>query len=113
VPGYNPIVTIQGAVEFESRARWISGMDVGYYLDQAGGVREDGDRGRTVVTYSNNERQRSKKFLFFTSDPEVSPGTTITVPEKIDTAGGFNVDQWLTRVLSMATVLVAINGITP
>jgi len=113
VPEYNPIVTIRGAVEFESRARWVSGMDVGYYLDQAGGVREDGDRGRTVVTYSNNERQRSKKFLFFTSDPEVSPGTTITVPEKIDTAGGFNVDQWLTRVLSMATVLVAINGITP
>ena len=113
VPEYNPIVTIRGAVEFESRARWISGMDLGYYLDQAGGVREDGDRGRTVVTYSNNERQRSKKFLFFTSDPEISPGTTITVPEKLDTAGGFNVDQWLTRVLSMATVLVAINGITP
>ena len=113
VPEYNPIVTIRGAVEFESRARWISGMDLGYYLDQAGGVREDGDRGRTVVTYSNNERQRSKKFLFFTSDPEISPGTTITVPEKLDTAGGFNVDQWLTRVLSMATLLVAINGITP
>ena len=112
VPEYNPIVTIEGAVEFESRARWVDGLSLQNYLDQAGGVREDGDRDRTVVTYANNERRRSGKFLFFRSDPEVKPGTVITVPEKLEVDGGFNVDQWLTRVLSMATVLVAINGIS-
>ena len=112
VPEYNPIVTIEGAVEFESRARWVDGLSVQNYLDQAGGVREDGDRDRTVVTYANNERRRSGKFLFFRSDPEVKPGTVITVPEKLEVDGGFNVDQWLTRVLSMATVLVAINGMS-
>ena len=64
-----------------------------------------------MVTYSNNERRRTSKFLFFKSDPEIRPGSIISVPEKMDLGGGFNIDQWLTRVLSMATVLVAINGI--
>ncbi len=112
VPTYNPIVTIRGAVEFESRARWVQGMTMQHYLDQAGGVRENGDRSRSVVTYSNNERQRSSKFLFFTSDPDITPGSTITVPEKSQADGGFNVDQWLTRVMSMATVLVAVASMT-
>ncbi len=113
VPPYNPVVTIQGAVEFESRARWVSGLNMGDYLDQAGGVREDGDRSRSVVTYSNNERKRSSKFLFINSDPEIRPGSIITVPQKMEATEGFNVDQWLTRVMSMATVLVAVASMTP
>ncbi len=112
VPPYNPVVTIQGAVVFESRSRWVPGFKLGDYLNQAGGVREDGDRSRSVVTYSNNERRRSSKFLFINSDPEIRPGSTITVPQKMEATGGFNVDQWLTRVMSMATVLVAVASMT-
>ena len=28
-----------------------------------------------------------------------------------DEGGGFNVDQWLARVLSLATVIVAVNAV--
>jgi hypothetical protein len=31
----------------------------------------------------------------------------------MDATEGFNVDQWLTRVMSMATVLVAVASMTP
>ena len=84
-------------------------MSLGDYLDQAGGVVEDGDRNRTVVTYANQERQRSSKFLFFRSDPRIGPGSTISVPFKERREGAaFNVDQLITRVLALATILVAI-----
>ena len=87
-------------------------MGFGNYLDHAGGVTEQGDRGRASITYANGERDRSGRFLFFRSDPKVEPGSTITVPFKLpDEGGGFNVDQWLTRVLSLATILVAINSV--
>ena len=109
VPQYDGTVRIIGAVEFQSRTRWREGMSLRDYLDQAGGVVEDGDRNRTVVTYANQERQRSSKFLFFRSDPRVEPGSTISVPFKERREGaGFNVDQLITRVLSLATILVAI-----
>ena len=110
VPQYDGTVRIIGAVGFQSRTRWRDGMSLSDYLNQAGGVVENGDRNRAVVTYANQERQRSSKFLFiFRNDPRIEPGSTITVPFKEQRAGGgFNVDQMITRVLSLATILVAI-----
>ena len=109
VPQYDGTVRIIGAVEFQSRTRWREGMSLGDYLDQAGGVVEDGDRNRTVVTYANQERQRASKFLFFRSDPSIEPGSTISVPFKEQReAGGISVDVLITRVLSLVTILVAI-----
>jgi len=87
-------------------------MSLDDYLDQAGGVIENGDRNRTVVTYPNQDRQRSSKFLFFRSDPGVEPGSTISVPLKEPReGGGISVDQLLTRTLSIATILVAIESL--
>ncbi len=81
VPQFDGTVQIIGAVEFQSRTRWREGMSLGDYLDRAGGeVVENGDRNRAVVTYANQERQRSRKFLIFRSDPRVEPGSTISVP---------------------------------
>ena len=112
IPQYDGTVRIIGAVGFQSRTRWQEGMTLGDYLDQAGGVVEDGDRSRTVVTYPNQERQRSSKFLFFRSDPKVQPGSTISVPFKEQReGGGFNADQVLTRLLSVATILVALKAL--
>ena len=82
VPQYDRTVRIIGAVRFQSWTRWREGMTLGDYLDQAGGVVEDGDRNRAVVTYANQERKRSSKFLFFRSDPKIEPGSTISVPFK-------------------------------
>ena len=110
VPQYDGTVRIIGAVGFQSRTRWREGMSLGDYLDQAGGVVENGDRNRTVVTYANQERQRSSKFLFFRSDPGIEPGSRISVPFKEPREDrGFDADQFLTRTLSLAMILVAFN----
>ena len=101
-----------GAGGCPARVEWRPGMGLGDYRTQAGGVTEQGDRGRASVTYANGERKRSDRFLFFRMDPDVQPGSTITVPVKQPKeGGGFNTDQWLTRMLSIATILVAIDRI--
>jgi protein involved in polysaccharide export with SLBB domain len=107
VPQFDGTVQILGAVEFQSRTRWQEGMSLGDYLDQAGGVVENGDRNRAVVTYANQERQRSRKFLIFRSDPRVEPGSTISVPFKEPREGsGFNADQLLARITGFVTLVV-------
>ena len=112
IPQYDATVSVVGAVEFPARVRWRPGMGFGGYLDQAGGVTEQADRGRASIRYANGEGDRSHKYLFlFRDDPGVEPGSTIFVPTKAPSQG-FNADQWLTRILSVATILVAIESLS-
>jgi polysaccharide export outer membrane protein len=110
VPQNDATVRIIGAVEFQSRTRWQAGLSLEDYLAKAGGVVEDGDRNRTLVTYANQDRRPSKKVLFlFRNDPEVEPGSTISVPFKQqEDRGGVSLDQTITRVLSLVTIWIAL-----
>ena len=85
-------------------------MSLEDYLTLAGGVGDDGDRGKAYVEYANGWRDVSSKFLFFRSDPGVQPGSTIVIPAKAE-GEGFRVDEFLTRTLSimgtLATVMIA------
>jgi len=113
VPRYDGTVRIIGAVVFQSRTRWRQRMNLGDYLEQAGGVLEDGDRNAAVVTYANQERQRASKFLWlFRNDPRIEPGSTISVPFKEQRArGGFNVNQLLAYATSILTLVVLYDQI--
>ena len=108
VPQYDGTVQILGAVEFQSRTRWRPRWNLGDYLDQAGGTIQNADRNATVVTYANQERQHSSKFLWlFRNDPGVEPGSTITVPFKEPReGGGINANQLLAYVTSIVTLIV-------
>ena len=114
VPIYDATVAVTGSVEFETRARWVEGMGLSYYLNQAGGVTAEGNRGGAIVTYANGERDRSGRVLWlFRNDPAVRPGSVVTVPAKVETAGGgFNVDAWMTRTVSLLTILVAFQAVS-
>ena len=108
IPGYDGTVQIVGAVGFQSRTRWRPNWNLGNYLEQAGGTLENADRNATVVTYANQERQHTSKSLWlFRSDPEVQPGSTISVPFKEpEEGGGFDSNQLLAYVTSIMTLLV-------
>ena len=108
IPEYDGTVQIVGAVGFQSRTRWRSNWNLGNYLEQAGGIVENADRNATVVTYANQERQRTSRFLWlFRLDPGVEPGSTISVPFKEpQEGGGFDSNQLLAYVTSIVTLLV-------
>ena len=110
IPQYDGTVLVTGEVRVESRVPFGPGLSLGDYLERAGGLGDDGDRGKAYVEYANGWRDVSSKFLFFRSDPGVQPGSTIVIPPKGE-GEGFRVDEFLTRTLSimgtLATVLIA------
>jgi hypothetical protein len=58
------------------------GADLAYYVESAGGFRNDADEGRTSVRYANGRAQLRDKFLFWSSYPEPGPGSVVVVPAK-------------------------------
>lgn len=115
MPAFDPTVQILGAVQFETRVLYREGMGLAEYLDRAGGMTDRGDFSRVNVEYANGSRSAvHRKLLFFRSTPSVEPGSTIYVPPK-PAASGFNLDQFLTRTVSLATavatLVIAVNQV--
>ncbi len=95
IPKSNDLVTIEGAtrinelynsdivkqgkinVAFEKNKSATS-----YIRDYAGGIAENGDKGKITVTYATGEVKSSRRFLFWRSYPEIKPGSTIRIGAK-------------------------------
>ena len=108
VPRYDPIVTVRGAVVFDSRVRYVEGRNLDYYLEQAGGALEEADRDRVSVEYLSGERAVTDETLWvFRRDPEVRPGSVIVVPRSAP-GSDTDWDQVLTRTLSITSTIVTI-----
>jgi len=114
IPIYDPTILVEGAVAFESRMRYRSGMDLAEAIQNAGGYIYDADEGRVSVEYLNGQRATVKKTLWlFKNTPPIEPGSRITVPLKSDAPGsGFDWNTALSGTLAtlsaFATVYIAL-----
>ncbi len=112
VPVYDPTVLVRGAVPFETRIQYRPGMSLDDVVAQAGGYASDADKGRVSVTYPNGRRAVvRKRLLFFSSKPEVRPGSTIVVPVELERQGtdwGQALNQTLAVISAFATVYLAV-----
>ena len=114
IPVYDPTILVEGAVAFESRMRFRVGMDLSEVIQNAGGYIYDADAGRVSVEYLNGQRATVKKTLWlFKSNPEIQPGSRITVPLKSATPdSGFDWNTALSATLAtlsaFATVYIAV-----
>ena len=112
VPVYSPTVTVRGAVNSPVTVLFEEGRDVGYYLENAGGFRHDADTDRLSVRYANGQAETRSKFLFFSSDPQPRPGSTINVPtedpaDRVDVRG--LVRDMVAIVGSITTLVIVAN----
>ena len=107
VPRFDPMVTILGAVAFESRVPYQAGWGLSEFLAQAGGALEDADRNRVSVEYPNGQRAISSKTLWIRRDPPVRPGSIIRVPYHNEQPGP-GLGSILANTLSVTTFLVAL-----
>ncbi|WP_338873234.1 SLBB domain-containing protein [Spirosoma sp. SC4-14] len=82
IPRRSEIVTIQGAVLNPSSVSFKSEYKFGDYISEAGGFTDNARKSKAYVVYSNGKKDRTHKFLFFNSRPEVEPGSTVVVPFK-------------------------------
>ncbi len=94
VPQYQPVVSVEGAVNSPVAVAYVPGRSVSYYVDRAGGLTRRADKGRTYVVEPNG--------TIYTRSPTVEPGARIVVPER--PAEGTN---WLQVAGSVAGLLTS------
>ena len=111
IPAYSPTVVVTGAVNSPITVLFREGQGFDYYLANAGGYRNDADKGRVSVRYANGLARTRSKFLFWSSYPEPGPGSLVSVPIK-DPAAGVNVTGLITSIVgilsSLTTVIVVL-----
>jgi protein involved in polysaccharide export with SLBB domain len=73
VPLYQPVVTVEGAVNSPVAVAYVPRRGTGYYIDRAGGFARRADKGRTYVVQPNGAVERAN------ARPE--PGARVVVPQ--------------------------------
>jgi protein involved in polysaccharide export with SLBB domain len=81
VPRENPFVEVSGAVNSPQLIKY-AGMNFKYYINSAGGAKENARIQGSYIQYANGTNKAVKKFLFFRNYPSVEPGSIIIVPKK-------------------------------
>ena len=82
IPTKLETITISGAIQNPSLVSYQKGKSLKEYINQSGGFLKNADLNNTYVTAANGDVTAVKKFLFFKKYPTLSPGATISVPEK-------------------------------
>ena len=111
IPEYSPTVVVSGAVNSPVTVLFREGEGFDYYLANAGGYRNDADKGRVSVRYANGLARTRSKFLFWSSYPTPGPGSLVTVPEKnpLDRFDTIGLVTSLVGILgSLTTVIVVL-----
>jgi polysaccharide biosynthesis/export protein len=106
------VVMVRGEVFVPSSVVHKKGASLSYYLDQAGGMKEEADDDRVVVTLPNGRKWDSGWFIF--PDPDILGGSTIFVPKKIEKENKTLpvLRDWATLTLSLAAIIIGIVQIT-
>ena len=99
------VVYVRGEVIVPSPVLYKKGASLAYYINQAGGYKEEADEDRTVVILASGKKWESAGFLF--ANPEILPGSSIYVPRRIEKESNV-----LPVIRDMATILASIAAIT-
>lgn len=102
---HDDVVYVSGEVFAPSAILYKKGESVDYYIRQAGGLRQDADASRIVAFLPNGKKWEGGWFFF--EDPELPPGSSITVPKYIEKE-----DKTLPLVRDIATILASLAAIT-
>jgi polysaccharide export outer membrane protein len=102
---HDNVVYVRGEVFVPSAVVYKKGASLDYYINQAGGYRDEADESRTVVSLPNGRKWERGWFIF--PDPDILGGSSILVPRKIEKP-----DNTLQVVSSFATVLASLAAIT-
>ena len=82
IPKRLQTVQIRGEVLYPINARFERSRSFRSYIGAAGGFTERANTRRAYIVYANGEVDRTKKFLFFRSYPDVKPGSVLIIPPK-------------------------------
>ena len=82
LPKQQETVRLRGRVLYPTTVVYESNRNLKHFINLAGGFGNRAQRKNTYVIYANGSVAKTKKFLFFKTYPQVSPGAEIIVPAK-------------------------------
>jgi len=99
-------IYVLGEVGLPSTVPYKNGAGLDYYIKQAGGYLENADEGNDIVILPNGKKWDPSGW-FFIPNSDILAGSTIIVPQKLETASAF----WpalrdVISIISTAAVLV-------
>lgn len=104
IPEFLPSVRVTGAVNSPGSVLWERGKPIAYYLNAAGGLTPNANAGQASVRQANGQVEtRRRGFLFRRFDPQPTPGSTVSVPEKPDRPAR----DTLTLLTALASVIAS------
>jgi protein involved in polysaccharide export with SLBB domain len=106
------VVLVRGEVFVPAAVVYKKGASLKYYLNQAGGLKEEADEGRIVVMLPNGKKWEEGWFIL--PNPEILGGSTIYVSKKIEKEDKTLpiMRDWATIMVSIATMMIAIVQVT-
>ena len=106
------LVNVKGEVFVPSFVVYKKGESVNYYITQAGGYKEEADKGKVVVFLPGGKKWESGTWPF--PDPEILPGSLVYVPTKVEKEDKTLpiLTAWATVMASLAAITVAIVQVT-
>jgi polysaccharide export outer membrane protein len=106
------VVMVRGEVFVPAAVVHRKGASLSYYLEQAGGMKDEADGDRVFVTLPNGKKWETGWFIF--PNPDILGGSTIFVPKKIveksETLAILR--DWATIMASIAAISIGIIQIT-
>ena len=82
IPKRLETVQVRGEVLYPVNVRFDDGNKYKDYISSAGGFTDDANKKRAYIVYANGDVDRTRKFLFFKSYPDVRPGSVLIIPPK-------------------------------
>jgi len=98
------VVYVHGEVFVPSAVLYKKGAGLGYYIDQAGGMKEEADEGRAAIFLPGGKKWEGGGLF---GGDEILPGSSVFVPRKIEKE-----DKTLQTVAYMVTILASLAAIT-
>ena len=103
VPSKLNTIKISGAIAQESILDFdiVSGFKNA--ISSAGGFSENADKKRAYVIYPNGLKKQTNSFLFIKNYPNIIPGSTIIIPEKVERES-----KILSEILKITSVISSL-----
>lgn len=105
IPEFMQTVKIIGSVQNPFSITYETGRNAKYYVNRTGGFQQQANKKKTYVQYPNGETAVTKGFIF-KRYPNVTPGSVVVVPEKVEKER--NQGAWLAIASTMASLAVSI-----
>ena len=107
IPKKLETVQVRGEVLYPVNVRFDDGQKYKEYITSAGGFTDDANKKRAYIVYANGDVDRTKKFLFFKSYPDVKPGAVLIIPPKKERPPMSNAERitLYSTIVSMAAIV--------